>query len=736
MQFIQFTPSNSNGLRLSGIASGMIYLATMVPPVFAAPEATPDAKPQGQSEYGKLPLSFEANQGQTDRQVRFLTRGQGYALFLTPTEAVLTLRKPHNRHKGKAKASPSSVKSSSTPEMSGAVLRMQLIGANPAPQVLGEEELPGRVNYLIGNDPGQWRTQVPTYGKIVYEDVYSGVNLVYYGNQGQLEYDFVVAPGADPGQVNMAFQGADQIAMTPEGELVLHTADSEVKMRKPVIYQEIGGVRKPVDGSYKLKGDRQVGFQVKDYDDTRPLIIDPVLVYSSFLGGVDNDLGYRIAVDKRGQAYIVGFACNDFPTTPNSVQPDFGGPGCELGDAFVAKFRADGSALNYATFLGGKGHDDGRGIAVDQQGRAYVTGLTESFDFPTQSAFQPAHGSDININYGINNDAFVAQLSADGSALRYSTYFGGGGEEFGINIAVDQRGQAYVTGDTRSTDSPTKNPLQPALGGDTDVFVARFSADGRTLGYATYLGGSGDDSARCIAVDQRGQAYVAGSTGSADFPTKNPLQPALSGNGDGFVARFSADGRALSYATYLGGSGDESARGIAVDQRGQAYVTGFTGSDDFPAKNPFQPTLNGNTDAFIARFNADGRALSYATYFGGSGGDSAGDIALDQRGQIYIAGGTGSDDFPTKNPLQPTLNGTFDAFVARFSADGRTLGYATYLGGSGGESARGIAVDQRGQAYVTGDTNSFDYPTVNAFRPVSVGSPFNGFIAKIGSNGR
>jgi hypothetical protein len=716
----QYMTVNRNDRRLTGMAASIVCLALLSPLALAGP-AAPDTRAQVQANYGKLPLSFEANQGQTDAQVKFLARGQGYTLFLTPTETVLSLKKTQ----AKARISQSSAKSSSTSEAIGTVLRMQLAGANPAPKVVGREPLPGHVNYLIGKDPSQWHTQVPTYGKVAYESVYPGVDLVYYGNQGQLEYDFVVAPGADPNNIKLTFQGANNIKVTPAGELVLHTANGDLRMHKPVIYQQIEGVRQPIAGSYALKADQTVGFQVAAYDAAHPLIIDPVLVYSTYLGGSGNDDSSGIAVDLLGRAYVTGTTdSSDFPTM-DALQPTKSGDK----DVFVAKLSTNGRALRYATYLGGSSNDSGHSIAVDLLGQAVVTGFTDSPDFPTKNALQP------NLKTGIvQGDAFVAKLSADGRALRYATYLGGSSNDGGNGIAVDLRGQAYVTGFTDSPDFPTKNALQPTKDGDTDGFVAKLSADGRALRYSTYLGAGNDDSGSDIAVDLRGRAYVAGFTQSPGFPTKNALQPTINSlaPGDAFVTQLSASGSTLGYSTYLGGSDSEIVGSIAVDLRGQAYVTGGTRSPDFPTKNALQSALGGSEDAFVVKFSPTG-ALLYSTYLGGREGDQGGGIAVDRQGQAYVTGGTVSSDFPIVNPLQADVSGNGSVFVAKFSADGLTLRYSTYLGGKEGNSAGKIAVDRKGQAYVTGTTQATDFPTVNALQP-ALGGGVDAFVAKIRSD--
>jgi len=706
--------------RSTGMVAGMVCLALLSTPASAAPAVAPEVKAQAQASYGKLPLSFEVNQGQTDAQVKLLARGQGYTLFLTPTEAVLSLKKPQ----AKAEASPSSIRSSSAAsETIGTVLRMRLIGANSAPKIVGREPLPGRVNYLIGKEPGKWHTQVPIYGKVAYEGVYPGVDLVYYGNQGQLEYDFVVSPGADPQQIELAFQGADNIGLNPAGELVLHAQKGDIRMHKPVIYQEIDGIRKPIDGGYVFKAGRTVGFQVSAYDTARPLIIDPILVYSTYLGGSDQDNSSSIAVDLQGRVYVAGFTrSSDFPVL-NAPQSTIGG----RYDAFVAQLTADGTALGYATYLGGSGDEDSAGIAVDLWGQATIVGDTSSSDFPTYNALQSA------LDGGL--DGFVTQLTADGSALRYSTYLGGSRGDEVKDIAVDLWGQAIVTGHTDSSDFPAHNALQPTIGGRYDAFVAQFTADGRTLRYATYLGGNHDDFGDGIAVDLHGRAYVTGSTRSTNFPTVKSFQPVYGGGErDCFVAQLTADGTALGYATYLGGNHDDVGDGIAVDLQGRAYVTGSTRSTNFPIHNALQSASGGEIDGFVAQLTADGRALHYSTYLGGNEDDYGRDIAVDLQGRAYVTGGTRSTNFPTVKPFQPVYGGDGgDGFVAQFTADGRALRYASYLGGRYDDFGDGIAVDLHGWVYVAGTTLSSNLPTNNALQPVFGGSS-DAFITKIRSD--
>src|SRR5213593_2593929 len=504
-----------------GGVKGMILLLALAqascalapaPATHTSTETPQATKQQVLAAYGKLPLSFEANAGQADPQVKFLSRGSGYTLFLTPTEAVLTLTKADAHAKRRISGEATLVE----PEKRAAtVLRMKLLGANPTPSVTGVEELPGRSNYFIGNDSKKWRANVPTYAKVEYRDVYPGVNLVYYGNQRQLEYDFVVSPGADPKAITLAFDGVDGAAIDGLGDLVLRADGGEVRLRKPFVYQDHDGQRAVIPTRYVLKAERQVAFEVAAYDATKPLIIDPVLAYSTYLGGSATDIGHGIAVDAAGNAYVTGDAnSSDFPTTLGAFQPTGRGP------AFVTKLNATGSALAYSTYLG-NGNGNASAIAVDAAGNAYVTGIAGP-NFPTTpGTFQTTPGGGLA-------DAFVTKLDPTGSALVYSTYLGGSSTDDGHGIAVDPNCSvncnAYVTGETASRDFPTTpGAAQTTFGGvgliGFDAFVTKLNPTGSALVYSTYLGGSVDDSGFGIAVDAAGNAYVTGLTTSSDFPT-------------------------------------------------------------------------------------------------------------------------------------------------------------------------------------------------------------------------
>jgi hypothetical protein len=715
------------------------------------------------SGYGKLPLSFEANRGQTDGQVRFLSRGSGYTLFLTSDDAVLALQTSKSKNKyqtAKIKdkdallitSNPEARIPSPAPE-NPAVLRMKLIGANTAAEVAGLQELPVKTNYFIGNDPAKWRRNVPTYAKVREKDVYPGIDLVYYGNQRQLEYDFLVAPGANPATITLGFEGADALKIAPQGDLWLNADGLQICLHKPLIYQETNGTKLAIPGGYVLRGGQKVGFQVAAYDTRKRLIIDPVLSYSTYIGGTGSDGGTGIAVDSSGNAYVTGLTSSlDFPTkAPFQANP--GGSGNN--DAFVAKLDATGSALVYSTYLGGSNFDEGSGIALDPgcggpppaaQCNAYVTGITNSADFPTTiGAFRTAIGGP-----PFSQRAFVTKLNPTGSALVYSTYLGGTSQDQGTGIAVDGSGNAYVTGSTNSTDFPTANPVRGFGGGKCvgyyfsgacqDAFVTKLNPAGSALVYSTYLGGNQSDQGYGIALDSVGNAYVTGSTSSTDFPTAIPLQPFGGGtcNGyyftgpcsDTFVAKLNPAGSALIFSTYLGGSNADTGSSIAVDSSGSAYVTGMTSSTDFPTKNPLQPAYGGSGDAFVAKLNPAGSALVYSTYLGASRFDHGRGIAVDFSGNAYVMGITNSIDFGTIFPVQALNDGRHHTFITSLNPAGSFLTFSTYLGGSNDDNGSSIAVDATGNAYLTGSTTSTNFPTANPLQ-ASLKGFSNAFVSKI-----
>jgi uncharacterized protein (TIGR03437 family) len=645
-----------------------------------------------------VPLGFEANRGQADRAVKYLSRGPGYTLLLTASEAVMALRE-------------------------GPVVRMRWTGANARSKVEGLERLPGQTNYFLGSDPSRWQTGVPSFRKVRYPGLYPGIDLVLYDQQGRLEYDWVVSPGADLGAVRLEFAGAET-RVDEGGDLVVKVSGAELRHRRPRIYQQVGGARKELAGGYRLLGDGQVGFDAEGYDPGLPLVVDPVLVYSTYLGGSGNESAYDLTADAAGNVYVTGWTTSATFPLPASYQRTARGQ-----DAFVAKINAAGNALVFWTYLGGSGSETAYAIAVDGSGNVYLTGYTTSTDFPVLRAFQST---------AKGQDAFVTKLNASGSALVYSTYLGGSNVEVAYGIAVDDAGSAYAAGYTYSQDFPTQNPIQAALQGTQDAFVTKLAPAGSSLVYSTYLGGAAGDAATAIAVDAARNAYVTGNTGSLAFPLVNPLQDRRGGTADtsAFVSKLNPAGTALVYSTYLGGADSDNGEAIAVNAAGEAYVVGRTRSKDFPTAKALQPSLGGGQDAFLAQLNAAGSALKFSTYLGGAGEDVAYGVALDPAGNVYVAGATESDDFPFVQALQP-LRGR-DAFAMKISAAGTTV-YATPIGGSGSEGANGIAVDGQGNAYVAGYTISSDFPTAAPLQGTYAGgtgdTPFDAMVVKIFESG-
>ena len=752
-------------VRSIGLCFLMLALAALWPQGASAEGETPVrtevASPSRVAAlYAHLPLSFEINQGQTDPSVKYLAHGPGYTLWLTADQAVFALR--------------SSAQPSTTPLP---VVRLKLVGSDAAPRVWGEQPLPGRINYFLGNNPQAWHTEIPTFAQVRYGSVYRGVDLVYYGRQGELEYDFELAAGADPRHIHLGVEGGERLELTPGGDLLLHVAGGEVRLQRPVAYQRVGLERRSVAVRYVLgpagpdlgvKDSRspdvrarrlrsqEVGFAVGSYDRLQPLVIDPVLSYATYLGGTGGDVAYAIAVDSSGNAYVTGQTFStDFPTAPTTPAP-FQSANKGNGDVFVTKLNSSGSSsgsgLAYSTYLGGTGADAGYGIAV-LNGDAFITGTTSSLDFPVAPTVAPTA---FQTTYGGDGDAFITQLNSTGDKLTYSSYLGGRGPEVGQAVAVDSMGNAYVTGYTQSSDFPTVGPFQPTTGGGQDAFVAKVNFGGTELLYSTYLGGSNADTGQAIRVDnsEMPNAYVAGFTFSTDFPTKNATQSSNNGPPDAFVAVLDSAGSALVFSTYLGGSSDDRAFGIALDSSGGIYVTGQSLSADFPTTSGSLQTVNhgappGSTagDAFATKFNPSGAGLSYSTFIGGSGADQGNGIAVDSLGEAFITGFTQSSPgppagFPILDAVQSDIdlglggsckgNLCSDAFVTKLNASGNGLVYSTYLGGSGADSGQGIALDSTGDPYVAGDTQSTDFPAIaGAYQGVLKGTAGNAFVAKI-----
>jgi hypothetical protein len=670
-------------------------------------------------DYASLPQSFEPNRGQADPRVDFLSRGRGFSLFLAGGDATLLLSRQADR--GKA-----------------TVLRMELAGASPTALATGAGRLPGAVNYIRGVRPSASQTAIPTYRGVSYRGVYPGVDLRYYGSQRKLEYDFSLAPRADPSRIALDFDGARAVDLAPNGDLLLRLPGGTLRERAPVAFQRIGGERRAVDARYVVHGSR-ASFALGAYDRSRPLTIDPVvLTYSTYLGGTGAEQGYGIAVDSAGSAYVGGWTdSTNFPATTGAWDESENGDA----DAFVAKLAPDGRSLIYATYLGGTDQDLGTGIAIDSLGSAYLTGRTLGSDFPVTT------GAAQDTAPGGSADAFVTKLTPNGAGLAYSTYLGGGDQDNGEAIAVDSAGAAYVTGFADSSDFPTEPTVgayDTTLGGTRDNFVTKVAPDGKSFPYSTYLGGSVDEgTCTCgIAVDSAGSAYVTGTTESTDFPTEPTVgayDTTLGGTRDAYVTKLAPDGKSLAYSTYLGGTGTEQGvfGDIAIDSAGSAYVIGDTASTNFPTEptpGAYDNTLGGTSDAYVSKLAPNGQSLAYSTYLGGGSDEFGSGIAVDSAGSAYLNGSTFSTNFPTTaGARDTTLGGSSDAFFAKLAPDGQSLADSTYLGGGGTEFARRIAIDSGGSAYLTGFTESADFPTTAGAFDTSLGGAGDGFVSKLGA---
>jgi len=686
------------------------------------------SQPQVMAEYGRLPLRFEANEGQTDGRVKFLSRGSGFSLFLTERDAVLSLTRP-----GKDSAATD-------------VVRMGLVAASAAMEPEGLERLPGIVNYMVGNDPTQWHTNVPNYGRVRYAGVYPGVDLVYYGNGQRLEYDFEVGAGADPGAIRLRFEGAQALRLDGAGNLEIVAANGSIAFHSPVVYQTVDGQRRPVQGSFKLLAGNAVGFALGSYDRAKALTIDPTLVYSTYLGGSNSDTISAIALDGSGNAYLTGTTSStDFPVTPGAYETTDKDPRSSV---FVTKLNSSGSALIYSTFLAGSGAASGgdasETIAVDASGDAYVAGYTYSNNFPTTAgAYQTA-----NKAFAQNgNTGFVAKLNPTGTGLLYSTYLGGTATDTIYSLAIDSAGDAYVAGAAFSANFPvTPGVVQSTNKSAADYgfneFVTKINPAGSALIYSTFLGGSDDyvgPSNIRVAVDGSGNAYVLGTAISTDFPVTagayQTTNKAKSGNSDLTLSKLNATATKLLYSTYLGGSGsnygDDIPNGLAVDGAGNAYLTGTTWELNYPVtagafKKTSAAVANSLPSGFVTKMNAAGSALVYSTYLGGSGADRAFGLAIDNSGNAYITGSARSSDFPvTGNAYQSTNLAAFNegsvVFLSELNPAGNGLVYSTYFGGqnSFGDTGYGVALGANGAVYFAGITSASDFPiTSNAYDKV------------------
>ena len=657
------------------------------------PDDTKLARVQAGAPNLTMPMIFEINRGQADDDVRFIGRSAGFGLLLKSDEVVLSLNSP-------AESIPATDLEGERGKRFSSRLHMRLEGAAHNAAIRGEVPQETRANYRIGRDTSKWVSNIETYSRVSYSKVYPGIDLTFYGNPQQLEYDFTVAAGGNPRDIELKFEGANEVNLAPGGTLTLRSPSGTLTHNRPFAYQQINGSRVEVPAEFKRRDDGGIGFDVGSYDRTLPLVIDPVLVYSTYLGGSAADAGRGIIVNSIAESFIAGdsfssnFLRNATPT--NS-------------DVFLGKVSTNGLLLTY-TFFGGSKNDTAGGLSVDAFGNLYLAGTTESPDFPiAHSVGQSVLG---------DSDAFVVKLTPTGEQFIYSSLIGGSGAETGVSIAGDAAGNAFITGRTSSQDFPIVGPIQSTYGGgDSDAFVAKLVPDGDILAYSTLLGGSGsenNDGKTGIAVDTAGVAYVVGDTQSPNFPTKNALRSTKSGpatSSDGFIAKINATGTDFVYSTYLGGNDDDFAHAVAADNSGNAYITGRTKSTSFTGSSVTRPASSAS-DAFVTKLNSAGAALSYLTFIGGVAGEDSGNaIVVDSAGIAVIAGSAG-DGLSTVNATQSFSRGGGDALVARLGPAGTVI-FSTYLGGSNADTALAVGLDPSGVIHITGFTDSTDLPTVS-----------------------
>jgi hypothetical protein len=654
-------------------------------PVAQSNPATPPARAHLQASFAALPLAFEQNQGQTDAQVKYMARGSGYGLFLTNSDAVFAFhaKNPASDLPQRGRHSAAANAARRQQPQSDAIVRMQLLNGDSHAQIAAVDPLPGKTNYYIGNNPKNWHSNVPQFARVNYKNVYPGIDLAYYGQQSKLEFDFILAPGSSPAPIHLAFTGAQHVSTDGAGNLVVSSRLGNVTLHKPVAYQQQNGERQLVDASFSLKANNEVSFNLGKYDPNRELVIDPSLTYATYLGGGQEDEVFAIAKDGSNNIYVTG------ESDSTSGWPSSAGGNVISGhnfDVFVTKLTSTG-AMSYTTFVGGTGNDSGLAIATDSAGNAYVTGITTStLDFPTTSGVvqqtSTSTGNCTNQNKTTTapcTDAFALKLGSTGTKS-WATFVSGNNDDEGYGIAIDSVGNVWVVGDTFSAifypltvagtvlnttfnHSGTLNP--PA----NDGFVVELSPTAASYLYATYLGGSFSDQINAIAIDSTDNVYVAGETNSADFPTAGTPYQSTCGSDqkcnatastsyyDAFVAKLATGGASLVYSTYIGGSSDDYAFGLAVDGSGDAFITGFTSADDttttpavpYPTTSgAFSPTYSAgaSSNGFVTELNPAGSKLVYSTFLGGSNTDAGGGITLDSVGDAYVTGMTQSADFP------------------------------------------------------------------------------------------
>ena len=681
--------------------------------------------------FNKLPLCFIENKGQVREGAKYYIKMPNGNVYFTPEQIVYQFIQIKDEEKSQEKRlMPRETEKGEKIKVEN--IRVRYISSNKNVKVEGLEENKAEISYFRGNDPGKWVRGVRTFRKVLYKELYPQIDLIVYGSGGGIKHEYWVSAGGEVEKIKLRYEGIKQLRVNERGQLEIETGEGVLREDAPFSYQIIDGERVKVETRYVIDKDNTLRYKVGKYRKDKELIIDPTLIYSTYLGGSIWEQGREIAIDGSGNAYVTGITySSDFPTTPGAYDTSYNGGSW---DAFITKLNSAGTDLLYSTYLGGSNDDYGSGIAVDGNGNAYITGMTESGDFPTTP-------NAYDTTYNGYADAFITKIDSTGTNLIYSTCLGGSNSnDWGFEIAIDGSGNAYITGYTYSSDFPTTPGAYDTSynGGYGDAFIAKINSTGTNLIYSTYIGGNDSDWGLGLAIDENGAVYVTGWAGSSDFPTTlGAYDTSHNGDNDVFITKIDSTGTGLIYSTYLGGNGDDAGYGIAIDGSGNAYITGYTYSSDFPTiPGAYDTSHNGNSDAFITKINPTGTNLIYSTYLGGSDSESIygdyPDIVVDINSNAYITGKTMSSDFPiTSGAYDTTYNGYADAFITKLNFEGTDLLYSTYLGGSGGDYGYGIAVDGDGDAYVAGMTDSGDFPTTPSAYDTSFNGGIDVFITKI-----
>ncbi len=710
--FLSTLALGGDGLALKGTQTGL--------------PAAKAAEREAFRAFGDLPVSFVRNVGRYDEQVKYSASGPGYTFFLTEMGATYAF----------AGSKQNADKAYS--------LKVEFAGADPDAAMRPGSRRSGSVNYLVGADSAKWATDVPLFGQVTYKDLYPGIDLTYSGEKQRLKYEFAVEPGADYRRIKMVYAGADSLRVDGKGNLIIDTPWGELVDKKPYVYQESGGEKVPVDAKFVVSG-KAVGFSIGWFDRSRPLLIDPGIEYSTFIGGSEYDYGLSIALDSDNNAYITGCTgSTNYPTTPGVYDPTHNGGW----DVLVTKLNAAGSALVYSTFIGGTNLDRGTGIAVDQTGNAYITGFPESTNYPvTAGAFGPVitaaalrrSGARMQTPGVLRQDAFVTKLNSTGTALVYSTYLGGTALDWAYDIAIDNSGNAYVAGGTQSKDFPTTaGAYDETFNGNFDAFITKLNASGTALVFSTYLGGNHDDGANGIALDFSGYVYVVGSVESNNFPiTPGVFGDEYQGKMDAFVSKFTPDGSALSYSGVLGGDSNDEGVDIALDYERNVYIIGSTESENFPTTpGAYDTTFNNEVDVFVCKLEDGFTDLGYSTFLGGDEEDFGFGIAVNGIGEAHLTGETFSDGYLGTPLLPPPYEYVGHLFIARLNSSGSALPFVDVISGDEAERARSIILDEAGKAYITGCSASTNYPTTpGAYDRIYNGGPADVIITKFDVDG-